>query len=49
MEKEFNVTGTCIPNRHYMVDTSNKIKKIMKLVNNEKYFSATRCNMKSIA
>jgi hypothetical protein len=42
MEKEFNVTGTCIPNRHYMVDTSNKIKKIMKLVNNEKYFIINR-------
>lgn len=22
MEKEFNVTGVCIPGQHYMVDTS---------------------------
>ena len=31
----FNVTGTCIPNKHYMVDTSNKI---IKLIDAEEYF-----------
>lgn len=31
-EKEFNITGTCIPNKHYMVDASNKMKKIIKLI-----------------
>jgi len=26
--KKFNITGTCIPERHYMVDTgNNNIKK----------------------
>lgn len=42
MEKKFNVTGTCIPSRHYMVDTSNKIDKIIKLVRNEEYFIINR-------
>ncbi|MEG2656890.1 MAG: AAA-like domain-containing protein [Clostridium sp.] len=42
MEKKFNITGTCIPNRHYMVDTSNKIEKVMKLVNAEEYFIINR-------
>jgi predicted AAA+ superfamily ATPase len=42
MEKKFNVTGTCIPNKHYMVDTSNKIGKIMKLINSEEYFIINR-------
>ncbi|MEG2919069.1 MAG: AAA-like domain-containing protein, partial [Clostridium sp.] len=42
MEKKFNITGTCIPNRHYMVDTSNKIEKIMKLINAEEYFIINR-------
>lgn len=40
--KKFNITGTCIPNRHYMVDTSNKIVKIMKLISAEEYFIINR-------
>jgi hypothetical protein len=29
MQKEFNDTGLCIHNRHYMVDNSDKIKQII--------------------
>ncbi len=42
MEKEFNVTGTCIPTMHYMVDTSNKLNKTIKLINRGKYFIINR-------
>ncbi|AAO36027.1 AAA family ATPase [Clostridium tetani] len=42
MKKRFNVTGTCIPERHYMVDISNKLDSILKLVNNEEYFIINR-------
>ena len=42
MEKKFNVTGNCIPNKHYMVDMSNKIGKVIKLVDNEEYFIINR-------
>jgi hypothetical protein len=42
MEKEFNVTGTCIPEMHYMVDTSNKLEKIIKLIEKGKYFIINR-------
>ena len=42
MKKRFNVTGTCIPEMHYMVDTSNKINEIMKLIEKEKYFVINR-------
>lgn len=42
MKKKFNVTGTCIPEKHYMVNISNKIKKIMHLVENEDYFVINR-------
>ncbi|EPY2294214.1 AAA family ATPase [Clostridium sporogenes] len=42
MEKRFNVTGTCIPEKHYMVDISNKLDSILKLVNNEEYFIINR-------
>jgi AAA-like domain len=42
MEKEFNVTGTCFPRLHYMVDTSQKIKSIFTLVDKGKYFTINR-------
>ncbi|MDF2884060.1 MAG: putative AAA-ATPase, partial [Clostridiaceae bacterium] len=42
MEKEFNVTGTCIPEMHYMVDTSGKLQKIIKMIEKEKYFIINR-------
>ncbi|MEG2290735.1 MAG: AAA family ATPase [Clostridium sp.] len=42
MEKEFNITGTCIPHMHYMVDTSNKLKETMKFIAKGKYFIINR-------
>jgi len=42
MAKRFNITGTCIPNKHYMVDTSDKINKIMKLIEDDEYFIINR-------
>ncbi|MGO5065341.1 AAA family ATPase [Clostridium sporogenes] len=42
MKKRFNVTGTCIPEKHYMVNISNKLDSILKLVNNEEYFIINR-------
>ena len=41
-EKEFNVTGICIPAKHYMVDTSKKILRIMPLIEKGKYFTINR-------
>jgi hypothetical protein len=40
--KEFNVTGVCIPQQHYMVDITNKLNQIEKLVNNGRYFTINR-------
>ena len=42
MGKEFNITGTCIPEMHYMVDTSKKLKDIIKLIDKGKYFIINR-------
>ncbi len=42
MKKKFNVTGTCIPDKHYIVDTSEKVKKIMSFIENEEYFVINR-------
>ena len=38
MKREFNVTGLCIPHKHYMVDISNKVKQITELIDKEQYF-----------
>ncbi len=42
MSKRFNDTGLCVSNRHYMVDTSQKIEKISQLVENGQYFAINR-------
>ena len=42
MQREFNITGICVPNMHYMVDISEKVEKIYKLVAGGKYFTINR-------
>ena len=42
MAKTFNITGLCLPEQHYMADTSDKIKQIIKLIENGKYFTINR-------
>ena len=42
MGKKFNVTGTCIPTKNYMVDISEKLKNITKLIEAEEYFIINR-------
>ncbi len=32
MKKEFNITGVCIPEKHYMVDISTKTNDILKMI-----------------
>ncbi len=40
--KSFNTTAVCIPSKHYMVDLSERVKEIRKLVNSGKYFTINR-------
>ncbi|HAN09556.1 MAG TPA: AAA family ATPase [Clostridiales bacterium] len=40
--REFNIAGVCIPDMHYMVEISDKIKTIKKLVDGGKYFTINR-------
>ena len=40
--KEFNTTAVCIPSKHYMVDLSEKVKEIKKLVDAGRYFTINR-------
>ena len=40
--RKFNVNGLCVPHKHYMVDISEKVRQILKLVNDEHYFTINR-------
>ena len=40
--KEFNTTAVCIPDEHYMVDLSERVQEIRKLVDDGKYFTINR-------
>jgi PD-(D/E)XK nuclease superfamily len=42
MAKEFNVTGSCFPDRHYMADVSHKMTDTLKLVEKGVYFIINR-------
>ncbi|MBI4648285.1 MAG: AAA family ATPase [Bacteroidia bacterium] len=42
MTKKFNITGICIPERHYMVDIGNKLKQINRLIEDGEYFTINR-------
>jgi hypothetical protein len=40
--REFNVTGLCIPSKHYMADISNKVSQIAAMVEKGQYFTINR-------
>lgn len=40
--KKFNTTGICNPEKHYMVDLSERLTEIKKLVDDGKYFCINR-------
>ncbi len=42
MKKRFNVNGLCIPEEHYMVDISQRLTDIEKMVQRGEYFAINR-------
>lgn len=40
--REFNITGVCISRKHYVVDVSDKMDKIIELIEKEQYFTINR-------
>ena len=42
MRKEFNITGSCNPQRHYMVDTEKRFKAVGNLIDRGNYFTINR-------
>lgn len=42
MAKRFNITGLCLPDRHYMVDISERVAQIKRMVDDSAYFCINR-------
>ncbi len=42
MERRFNVTGSCVAHKHYMVDISHKFSQVMELIEMGEYFAINR-------
>ena len=42
MKRKFNITGTCLPHLHYMMDHSEKLAGVMKMVESGEYFTINR-------
>ncbi len=42
MAKKFNVTGLCIPEKHYMADLSKRVREIRKMIDAGDYFTINR-------
>lgn len=42
MMKKFNIAASCVPNMHYMVDISNKLRQIKKIIDAGEYFTINR-------
>lgn len=40
--KSFNTTAVCVPAKHYMVDISDRVQKIRKLIYKGEYFTINR-------
>jgi Predicted AAA-ATPase len=42
MAKKFNITGLCLPDKHYMANVSNKLEKVCEMIDNGDYFIINR-------
>ncbi len=42
MAKKFNVTGLCVPEKHYMADLSKRVREIRKMIDAGDYFTINR-------
>jgi len=40
--RKFNITGTCVPEENYMVDITDKLEQIKKMVDDKAYFAINR-------
>lgn len=42
MRKRFNVTGLCVPEKHYMADLTERVNRISKMIDAGDYFTINR-------
>ena len=42
MRRKFNITGSCNPERHYMVDISGRVAQMRAMVERGDYFCVNR-------
>ncbi|MGF1532915.1 MAG: hypothetical protein ACFCUI_04380, partial [Bernardetiaceae bacterium] len=42
MKKRFNITGTCYPDKHYLMDDRRRFTSIMEMVEYGEYFVINR-------
>ena len=42
MRKEFNITGLCVPKKHYMVNLNSRLEQLKKMVDKGSYFAVNR-------
>lgn len=42
MRKEFNITGLCVPRKHYMVNLDDRLERMKKMVDKGNYFAINR-------
>lgn len=42
VRKKFNTAGTCFPDRHYMVDVTERLERIRELIGDGEYFCINR-------
>lgn len=42
VKRVFNTTGICDPTQHYMVDLTQRLAEVRKLVDDGKYFTINR-------
>ena len=42
MRKRFNITGSCNPEKHYMVDTEQRFRAVEKMIDYGDYFTINR-------
>ena len=40
--RRFNTTAVCLPQKHYMVDISEKLRQIICMIKDEEYFTINR-------
>ncbi len=42
MKKKFNITGACVPEKHYMIDIEKKLEQIGAMIEAGEYFTINR-------